>query len=505
MQSLGHDLRRGLNNINPLGSNYKNINRWLGELKNIDATLATYDKELANSAKCTIAWGQNEGDDLSDVCQRMSQLLEELGLLQQAFTLRHKAYRKKIKSMKIREMALDENRKKKQDLTNQIAKLQKASKENPIKLMQLQTDLERVTAELLAQELDLMQHKRCTLKEAFEGQFDAYTEYAEKLNIIAVYGRQITHVIDTETQVADRMRLYNGAEYTAGALSQVKVALSNWQPTPVEAPQFVNLSQNDHVALSAAAAAYNSSHTSPRQDSYIQSEHEATDQQARDSWNEVKLLSIHESNLPGNLQDGYNDAGSDDNNVWNQGAGAGLPVAAAAGVGGTDADRRASYASPAMGSTTSPYLKSQSQQLSLLQEQQRQLQLEQQRIYQQNLASMSPGQSPSQQHYSHAGRGGSGSGGSGHSTPTPPRRAQTQDIYPPPSSSSSLGGNGGSGNGGYQYEPASYQTSTVSPNPSRSIRLGFVDPRERARMEQMEDSYKAEVSGPPPPRYGAME
>ncbi|KAF9972030.1 hypothetical protein BGZ73_004911 [Actinomortierella ambigua] len=494
MQSFGHDLRRGLNNINPLGRNYKSINRWLGELKNIDATLATYDKELANSAKCTIAWGQTEGDDLSDVCQRMSQLLEELGLLQQAFTLRHKAYRKKIKSIKIHEMALDDNRKKKQDLTNQIAKLQKSSKENPIKLMQLQTDLERVTAELLAQELELMQYKRVTLKDAFEGQFDAYTEYAEKLNIIAVYGRQITHVIDTETQVADRMRLYNGAEYTAGALSQVKGALSSWQPTPVETPQFVNLSQNDHMALSAAAAAYNSSRTSPREGSYIQTEHEAADQQARDSWNEVKLLSIHESNLPGNMRNDFNE-GADGSDVWNQGAGAATPAVTA--VGGGSAERRSSYAAPSMGTTASPYLKSQSQQLSLLQEQQRQLQLEQQRIYQQNLASFSPGPSPSQQHYSNAGRGGSGSGGSGHSTPTPPRRANTQEIYPPSSSSS--------GGGGYHYEPASYQSSTVSPNPSRPIRLGFVDPRERARMEQMEDHYKAEVSGAPPPRYGVLD
>ncbi|KAG0003771.1 hypothetical protein BGZ65_001362, partial [Modicella reniformis] len=236
MQNLGHDLRRGLNNFNPLGNNYKSINKWLAEMKNIDSSLKTLDKEISADAKLIATWGANEGDDLADVSQRMSQLMEEVGLIQQAYSLRHTAYRKTIKSLKTQEMTLDENRKRKQDLTSQIAKAQKASKENPIKLMELQAAYDRVSAELLTQELELLQFKRVTVKEAFDAKFDAMLEYAEKMALIAGYGRAITLVIDTEPQVADRMRVYNGGEYTAGAVNQVKAAVTNWQPQPVNAP-----------------------------------------------------------------------------------------------------------------------------------------------------------------------------------------------------------------------------------------------------------------------------
>lgn len=57
-------------------SNYKNINKWLAELKNIDSSLKTLDKEISTNAKLISAWGSNEGEDLTDICQRMTQLME---------------------------------------------------------------------------------------------------------------------------------------------------------------------------------------------------------------------------------------------------------------------------------------------------------------------------------------------------------------------------------------------------------------------------------------------
>ena len=52
------------------------MNKWLAEMKNIDSSLKTLDKEISAEAKLTAAWGANEGDDLTDVCLRMSQLME---------------------------------------------------------------------------------------------------------------------------------------------------------------------------------------------------------------------------------------------------------------------------------------------------------------------------------------------------------------------------------------------------------------------------------------------
>ncbi|KAG0265145.1 hypothetical protein BG011_005357 [Mortierella polycephala] len=472
MQSIGHDLRRGINNINPLGNNYKTINKWLAEMKNIDSTLKTLDKEISADAKLIAAWGATEGDDLTDVCQRMSQLMEEVGLIQQAFSLRHTAYRKTIKSIKTQEMTLDENRKKKHDLTNQITKHQKSNKDNPIKMMELQNSLERVTVELLAQELDLMQFKRVTMKEAFDAKFDAMLEYAEKMALIAGYGRAITYVIDTETQIADRMRIYNGGEYTASAVTQVKDAVTNWQPQPMNAPPraHVPLTQ-DELALSAAAAAYNSK-TPPMGNSYA---------------------AISPSDK---LTSGHGDAAS------------------AQMMDPTQSSMQEKVTSEQ--NYGSPPTSTHAQQLNHIQEQQRQLELEQQRLHQQNLASYTPERSPSQQHYQNAANvnGGSSNGAGGYTSTMP--QNETQELYPPtlpPYDNNGATHSPSSGHSGYQpqqqppqqqqpqppqqhqyshYDTATYQSTTNGP-PARNYRLGFVDPRERSHMDQTE-TYKVDYN-----------
>ncbi|KAF9380233.1 hypothetical protein CPB97_008498 [Podila verticillata] len=483
MQSIGHDLRRGLNNFNPLGNNYKSINKWLAELKNIDSSLKTLDKEITSEAKLISGWGTNEGDDLTDVCQRMTQLMEEVGLVQQAYSIQHTAYRKKIKSLKIQEMTLDDNRKKKHDLTNQIAKQQKSSKENPIKMMELKNALERVSAELLAQELDLLQFKRVIIRDAFNLKFDSMIEYAEKMALIAGYGRQITNVIDTGPQEADRATLYGGSEFTAATINQVKVAVTSWQPAPISISDGTNIATQDELALSAAAAAYNTrtppmSQYSPNSTAhgFIKGGVAATSGPARknsENWDEVQMIKSDGG------QDSPHDSHINNFEHWKR--------------DNLDRPEESYLSPPGTGAEPSPYI--QSQQLSQLQEQQRQLHMEQQRMYQHNLA-FSPGPSPSQQHYQNtslriAGSDGSGptsgtrDGSSDRFTPAALRRNDTQELYsatasPAPSYS-------------YQQQPASYETST----PSRPYRLGFVDPRERNRMERMDnaDVYKTEIGG----------
>ncbi|CAO3571323.1 unnamed protein product [Mortierella alpina] len=492
MQSIGHDLRRGLNNFT-LG-NYKNINKWLAELKNIDSSLKTLDKEISTNAKLISAWGCN-GEDLTDICQRMTQLMEEVGLIHQAYSLQHTAYRKMIKGLKTQEMALDDNRKKKQDLTNQIAKQQKSSKENPIKMMELQNAYERVSAELLAQELDLLQFKRLTIRDAFNAQFDAMIEFAEKMALIAGFGRQITNVIDVGPQEAEKATLYGGAEYTAAAINQVRVAVTSWQAQPVDGPIRAHIAPTqDDLALSAAAAAYNSSPTQHyRADSYSPTGSHSNSHSFANGEDDVQILKLNASHTS------LNENGNDYDN-WKQ------------EIHGA-ADRADDYLSPpATNPDATPYVKT--QQINHLQEQQRQLQLEQQRAYQQNLSS------PSQQHYQNAaatvanglrhsspdGYGSGNGGGAGHAssslggrpfTPTTLRRSDTTDMYtasshasPSPSYSS------------YQHQPASYESS-MSPVPARGYRLGFVDPRERSRMERMDNSdlYKSDIGTTAGPRY----
>ncbi|KAF9111006.1 hypothetical protein BGX27_005512 [Mortierella sp. AM989] len=493
MQSIGHDLRRGLNNFT-LGNNYKNINKWLGELKNIDASLKVLDKEVCTNAKLISGWGSNEGEDMADVCQRMTQLMEEVGLIHQAYAIQHTAYRKKIKTLKIQEMGLDENRKKKHDLTNQIVKHQKSSKENPIKLMELQSALEHVSAELLTQELQLLQFKRVTIRDAFNAQFDSMIEFGEKMALIAGYGRQITDVIDVGPQEANRAFLYSGSEYTAAAINRVKIAVTTWQPQPTGDP--IRL----HVAPShdELAHAYNNGTPPLNGRSYggsisptgsLSHDHVHVDGSGNKNsgyWDEVQMLRANPSQT--SLHDGHgSESGS-----WNH------------EIHETIVRSDAYVSPPDSNPDASPYIPS--QQLSQLQEQQRQLQLEQQRVRQQSISSFPSKPSPSQQHYQNAastvanglrhnsidnyGNGSSSpvpTGGGRPFTPTMLRRSDTADLYPSnaPSPSPSYAT--------YQSQPASYENG-LSPAPGRGYRMGFNDPRDRNK-ERMDnaDVYKSEI------------
>ncbi|KAF9356377.1 hypothetical protein BGX26_005367 [Mortierella sp. AD094] len=489
MQSIGHDLRRGLNNFT-LGNNYKNINKWLGELKNIDASLKVLDKEITTNAKLISGWGCNEGEDMTDVCQRMTQLMEEVGLIHQAYSIQHTAYRKKIKTLKIQEMGLDDNRKKKHDLTNQIAKHQKSSKENPIKMMELQSALERVSAELLTQELQLLQFKRVTIRDAFNAQFDSMIEFGEKMALIAGYGRQITNVIDVGPQEATRATLYSGSEYTAAAINQVKIAVTTWQPQPIGNPirPHVAPSQDelDHAYMNRTppliGQPYGSSSPTGSQSNDQEHANDGLGNTHSGYWGEVQMLRVNPSQT--SLQDGQ---GSENEN-WKHEV----------------QDRSDDYISPPESNPdASPYIPS--QQLNQLQEQQRQLQLEQQRVRQQSGSSFASKPSPSQQHYQNAastvatslrhhsmdGFGGGGSspvppGGGRPFTPTMLRRSDTSDMYPSSAASPSPS------YATYQSQPASYDNS-LSPATGRGYsRMGFNDPRDRGRLDNA-DVYKSEI------------
>ncbi|KAG0004715.1 hypothetical protein BGZ80_010089 [Entomortierella chlamydospora] len=471
MQSIGHDLRRGLNNFT-LGNNYKNINKWLGELKNIDASLKVLDKEITTSAKLISGWGSNEGEDLTDVCLRMTQLMEEVGLIHQAYTIQHTAYRKKIKTLKVQEMGLDDNRKKKHDLTNQIAKHQKSSKENPIKMMELQSALERVSAELLTQELQLLQFKRVTIRDAFNAQFDAMIEFGEKMALIAGYGRQITNVIDVGPQEATRSTLYSGSEYTAAAINQVKIAVTTWEPQPIGNPirPHVAPSQEelDHAYMNRASPMIGQPYGSSSATESLSNDQEHVNGGLENThsgyWGEIQMLGVDP------------DGQGSDNENWKH-------------------EAHNDYISPPDSNPDgSPYIPS--QQLNQLQEQQRQLQLEQQRVRQQNGSSYSSKISPSQQHYQNASTiasslrnsnmdsyGGGGSSPGQSYTPTKFRRSDTPEMYPSSAASPSPS---------YAtYQPASYDSS-LSPTGRGFSRLGFSDMRDRGRLDNS-DVYKSEI------------
>lgn len=339
--------------------------------------------------------------------------------------------------------------------------------------MELQSALERVSAELLAQELQLLQFKRVTIRDAFNAQFDAMIEFGEKMALIAGFGRQITNVIDCGAQDAHSSTLYSGSEYTAAALNQVKVAVTTWQPQPVDNP--THQPSEDDLAttyinrtpppMSEQYAESHSSDSTPHYD-------EHAGNKSSGYWNEVQMLKGNQSET--SLHDGQ---GSEFEG-WKR---------ELQDSGSHSGD----YISPPDSNPdASPFLKS--QQVNQLHEQQRQLHIEQQRARQQS-GSYSPKPSPSQQHYQNAAatvatglRRSSdtlGTPGGGVRALTPHRR-ESSDRYHPQRSASP-----GPNYISYQHQSASYDPNSA---PVRGLRLGFSDPRDRHRSDSS-DMYKSDI------------
>lgn len=370
-------------------------------------------------------------------------------------------------------------------------------------MMELQSQLERVSAELLQQELDLLQFKRVTIRDAFNQQFEAMIEFSEKMALIAGYGRQITNVIDTSPQLADRATLYGGAEYTAATISQVKVAVTSWHPQPLGAPVRAHITPSqDELALAAAAAAYNNKTPVLGQQYATETDYsngfgaKGRNENDLGNWDDLQMLKLDQS------QASLNENGTHAYENWKQ--------------ENPESSLRDGPPTPPKTVEASPYIHS--LQVNQLQEQQRQLQLEQQRAYQQSAngysspsspTSGSPSPNPYQSAASVANslrqssvdntNGGGGLVVGRPFTPTMLRHNSSQDLY----------GSQGNSSPSYsayqqhQQQPASYE-SGLSSAPARGYRLGFVDPRERGRMDRMDnaDLYKTEiVTGPIASRF----
>jgi len=363
-------------------------------------------------------------------------------------------------------------------------------------MMELQSQLERVSAELLQQELDLLQFKRVTIRDAFNQQFEAMIEFSEKMALIAGYGRQITNVIDTSPQLADSTTLYRGAEYTAAAISQVKVAVTSWHPQPLGAPVRAHITPSqDELALAAAAAAYNSKTPVLGQQYATGSDYsngfgtKGVAENDSSNWDDLQMLKLDQS------QTSLNENGIHAYENWKQET--------------PENNLPDGPPTPPKTVEASPYIHS--LQVNQLQEQQRQLQLEQQRAYQQSVNSYSSPSSPtsgspSPNPYQSAasvanslrqssvdGTNGGGLVVGRPFTPTMLRHNSAQDLY----------GSQGNASPSYsayqqhQQQPASYE-SGLSSTPARGYRLGFVDPRERGKMDRMDrmdnaDLYKTEI------------
>ncbi|KAI9682029.1 MAG: Eisosome core component [Caeruleum heppii] len=196
--------------------------------KNVMRSMELVGKERMEVAQQLSIWGEGCDEDVSDVTDKLGVLIYEIGELEDQFVDRYDQYRVTIKSIRNIEASVQPSRDRKQKITDQIAQL-KYKEPNSPRIVVLEQELVRAEAESLVAEAQLSNITREKLKAAFAYQFDAMREHAEKVAIIAGFGKHLLELVDdTPVTPGETRDAYDGYEASKAIIQDCEDALTNW-------------------------------------------------------------------------------------------------------------------------------------------------------------------------------------------------------------------------------------------------------------------------------------
>ncbi|KAK6198836.1 Pil1 eisosome component [Scheffersomyces amazonensis] len=196
--------------------------------KNVMRAIELTARERRDVAKQLSAWGEENDDDVSDVTDKLGVLLYEIGELEDQYIDKYDQYRITLKSIRNIEASVQPSRDRKQKITDEIAHLKYKDPQSP-KIPVLEQELVRAEAESLVAEAQLSNITREQLKAAFNYQFDATRELAEKYALIAGYGKALLELLDDSAVTPGETRpAYDGYEASKQIIIDAENALSSW-------------------------------------------------------------------------------------------------------------------------------------------------------------------------------------------------------------------------------------------------------------------------------------
>ena len=163
--------------------------------KNLMRSIEITSRERKDTAKQLSLWGEGNEEDISDITDKLGVLIYEIGELEDQFIDRYDQYRITLKSIRDIEGSVQPSRDRKQKITDNIAYLKYKDPQSP-KINVLEQELVRAEAESLVAEAQLSNITREKLKAAFNYQFDSTREHAEKIALIAGYGKALLELLD---------------------------------------------------------------------------------------------------------------------------------------------------------------------------------------------------------------------------------------------------------------------------------------------------------------------
>ncbi|PQE18736.1 Sphingolipid long chain base-responsive LSP1 protein [Rutstroemia sp. NJR-2017a BBW] len=175
-------------------------------------------------------WGEATHDaEISDISDKLGVLLSELGEQEDLYAHNLDDSRGILKAIRNTEKSVQPSRDHKQKLMDEIAKLRVKEPESA-RLVTLEQELVRAEAENLVAEAQLSNVTRKKMKEAYNAEFLATIERAEKQILLANHGRRLLHLLDDTPIVPGNTRPeYANGEAARGVLNDAEDDLREWQ------------------------------------------------------------------------------------------------------------------------------------------------------------------------------------------------------------------------------------------------------------------------------------
>lgn len=188
-------------------------------------------RERISIAQQLSEWGEQTGDDgISDVSDKVGVILSEMGEQEDTYAHALDESRGRLKSIRNTEKSVQPSRDGKAKIADEIGKLKMKEPESA-RLVVLEQELVRAEAENLVAEAQLTNVTRQKLKEAYEAEFAATIERAEKQIILAKHGRRLLALLDdTPVVPGDDRQPYAYAQQARQVLNDCEDDLRDWQP-----------------------------------------------------------------------------------------------------------------------------------------------------------------------------------------------------------------------------------------------------------------------------------
>ncbi|KAK5074651.1 hypothetical protein LTR64_000856 [Lithohypha guttulata] len=192
----------------------------------------TAGRERVSIASQLSDWGESTNDDsISDLSDKIGVLLSEIGEQEDLFAQNLEDYRSVLKQIRNTESSVQPSRDNKAKISDEIAKLKYKEPSSP-RIVTLEQELVRAEAQNLVAEAQLTNITRQKLKEAYDIQFAATIERAEKQIILARYGRRLLNLLDdTPVVPGDVRQPFANASEAKHILNEAEAELQSWHPS----------------------------------------------------------------------------------------------------------------------------------------------------------------------------------------------------------------------------------------------------------------------------------